>query len=115
MSTSSGSRVRRLGTIAMSSNPYARRPDLPIPISTSTVPPETPRRHPGTDEPTAQALESGGSGVRGGLATGNQVREEAREDARGRTPDGLVLELVEVDVEIGHPGVPLLLAVHAFG
>ena len=39
MSTSSGSRVRRLGTIAMSSNPYARRPDFPIPISTSTVPP----------------------------------------------------------------------------
>src|SRR5262249_44297060 len=32
-------RVRRLGTIAMSSKPYARRPDLPIPISTSTVPP----------------------------------------------------------------------------
>ena len=28
MSTSSGSRVRRLGTIAMSSNPYARRPGL---------------------------------------------------------------------------------------
>jgi hypothetical protein len=27
--------VRRLGTMAMSSNPYARRPDLPIPISTS--------------------------------------------------------------------------------
>src|SRR5436309_15972123 len=39
MSTSSGSRVRRLGTMAMSSNPYARRPDLPIPISTSTFPP----------------------------------------------------------------------------
>ena len=28
MSTSSGSRVRRLGTMAMSSKPYARRPDL---------------------------------------------------------------------------------------
>src|SRR5258707_585666 len=40
MSTSSGSRVRRLGTIAISSNPYARRPDFPIPISTSTCPPE---------------------------------------------------------------------------
>src|SRR6266545_5706356 len=38
MSTSSGSRVRRLGTIAMSSNPYARRPDLPMPISTSATP-----------------------------------------------------------------------------
>ena len=37
MSTSSGSRVRRLGTIAMSSNPYARRPDLPMPISTSAM------------------------------------------------------------------------------
>src|SRR3954469_1837039 len=37
MSTSSGSRVRRLGTMAMSSNPYARRPDLPIPISTSAT------------------------------------------------------------------------------
>ena len=34
---SSGSRVRRLGTIAMSSNRYARRPDLPMPISTSAV------------------------------------------------------------------------------
>ena len=43
MSTSSGSRVRRLGTIAMSSNPYARRPVLPIPISTSTAPPECAR------------------------------------------------------------------------
>src|SRR3954465_1858029 len=47
MSTSSGSRVRRLGTIAMSSNPYARRPDLPIPISTSTCPPELRIRYPG--------------------------------------------------------------------
>ena len=37
MSTSSGSRVRRLGTMAMSSKPYARRPDLPIPISTSAI------------------------------------------------------------------------------
>src|SRR5688572_24335988 len=37
MSTSSGSRVRRLGTMAMSSNPYARRPDLPIPISISAM------------------------------------------------------------------------------
>jgi hypothetical protein len=27
--------VRRLGTIAMSSKPYARRPFLPRPISTS--------------------------------------------------------------------------------
>src|SRR4051794_1144647 len=35
MSTSSGSRVRREGTIAMSSNPYARRAFLPRPISTS--------------------------------------------------------------------------------
>ena len=35
MSTSSGSRVRRDGTIAMSSNPYARRAFLPRPISTS--------------------------------------------------------------------------------
>src|SRR3954454_8323908 len=32
---SSGSRVRREGTIAMSSKPYARRPFLPRPISTS--------------------------------------------------------------------------------
>src|SRR5436853_2337949 len=37
MSTSSGTRVRRLGTMATSSNPYARRPDLPIPISTSAT------------------------------------------------------------------------------
>ena len=35
MSMSSGSRVRREGTIAMSSNPYARRAFLPRPISTS--------------------------------------------------------------------------------
>src|SRR3954454_2679893 len=35
MSMSSGSRVRRLGTIAMSSKPYARRPFFPRPISTS--------------------------------------------------------------------------------
>ena len=32
-----GSRVRRLGTIAMSSKPYARRPDLPSPISISAT------------------------------------------------------------------------------
>ena len=38
ISTSSGSLVRLLGTIAMSSNPYARRPDLPLPISISTIP-----------------------------------------------------------------------------
>ena len=37
MSMSSGSRVRRLGTMAMSSNPYACRPDFAIPISTSTL------------------------------------------------------------------------------
>src|SRR4051795_1646545 len=35
MSRPSGSRVRRDGTIAMSSKPYARRPFLPRPISTS--------------------------------------------------------------------------------
>src|SRR5271155_1287424 len=35
MSMSSGSRVRREGTIAMSSKPYARRPFLPRPISIS--------------------------------------------------------------------------------
>ena len=35
MSTSSGSRVRREGTIAMSSNPYARRAFFPRPISIS--------------------------------------------------------------------------------
>ncbi len=33
--TSSGSRVRRLGTTATSSKEYARRPRLPRPISTS--------------------------------------------------------------------------------
>src|SRR5688500_8418036 len=37
MSTSSGSRVRRLGTMAMSSKPYALRPDLPMPISSSAT------------------------------------------------------------------------------
>src|SRR5437588_2458102 len=37
MSTSSASRVRRLGTIAMSSNPYARRAFLPRPISISNT------------------------------------------------------------------------------
>ena len=37
MSTSSASRVRRLGTIAMSSKPYARRAFLPRPISISMV------------------------------------------------------------------------------
>src|SRR4051812_38014764 len=35
MSTSSGSLVRREGTMAMSSNPYARRAFFPRPISTS--------------------------------------------------------------------------------
>ena len=37
MSTSSGSRVRRLGTMAISSRPYARRPDFPRPTSTSAI------------------------------------------------------------------------------
>src|SRR5215208_856636 len=36
MSTSCGSRVRREGTIAMSSNPYACRAFFPRPISIST-------------------------------------------------------------------------------
>src|SRR5215212_4823728 len=36
MSTSCGSRVRRLGTIAMSSKPYACLAFLPLPISIST-------------------------------------------------------------------------------
>ena len=36
MSMSLGSRVRRLGTMAMSSKPQARRPDLPMPMSMST-------------------------------------------------------------------------------
>ncbi len=35
--TSCGSRVRREGTTAMSSNAYARRPRLPAPISTSVT------------------------------------------------------------------------------
>ena len=35
--TSSGSRVRRAGTIPISSSEYARRPDLPRPISTSVT------------------------------------------------------------------------------
>src|SRR5487761_2411870 len=37
MSTSSGSRVRRDGTMAMSSKPYACRADLKMPISTSAM------------------------------------------------------------------------------
>ena len=41
MSTSCGSRVRRLGTIAMSSKPYACRAFLPLPISTSTQHPQS--------------------------------------------------------------------------
>src|SRR5688572_11380256 len=44
MSTSSGSRVLRDGTIATSSKPYARRADLPMPISNST--PITPEGSP---------------------------------------------------------------------
>ncbi len=35
MLTSSGSRVRRLGTMAMSSSPQALRPVLPMPMSMS--------------------------------------------------------------------------------
>ena len=55
MSTSSGSRVRRDGTIATSSNPYARRATFPLPISISIASPyvaptapETRGAHPGT-------------------------------------------------------------------
>src|SRR4029453_2636995 len=42
MSTSSGSRVRREGTIATSSNPYARRAIFPLPISISILVPPGP-------------------------------------------------------------------------
>src|SRR6185436_14445888 len=42
MSTSSGSRVRRDGTIATSSNPYARRAIFPLPISISMLVPSSP-------------------------------------------------------------------------
>ena len=102
MSTSSGSRVRRLGTMAMSSNPYARRPDLPIPISTSTFPPE-PRvrryqaRDPGTVEdiaartrecrcpPMPRSPLSIGLSLRGACPT---ARPERRRRARRRARPG---------------------------
>src|SRR5205085_9666445 len=82
MSTSSGSRVRRLGTMAMSSNPYARRPDLPIPISTSTCPPElrvvaqlhfAGRGEDTAAPPRARAPASGFPRSRSGLVVGQHV------------------------------------------
>src|SRR5512132_2992552 len=47
MSTSSGSRVRRDGTIATSSNPYARRAIFPLPISISMLVLLAPAHRPG--------------------------------------------------------------------
>src|SRR5581483_9810261 len=93
MSTSSGSRVRRLGTIAMSSNPYARRPVLPIPISTSTL--KTPPSRPFRTARKRPRYRLDGGGPRSG--TERQVGEETREDARGRAPHRLPGNLVEVD------------------
>ena len=70
---SSGSRVRREGTIAMSSKPYARRAFLPRPISISIVDilavaadEKTPRSAgpKGCGERAAGALSGGGSQVR---------------------------------------------------
>ena len=96
MSTSSGSRVRRLGTIAMSSNPYARRPVLPIPISTSTLhalrsAPETGiagHRGSATSPRTARRRRA----VRTAAVrqrTEHQMRQKPGEDARRRAPDRL--------------------------
>src|SRR3954467_8591346 len=110
MSMSSGSRVRLLGTIAMSSNPYARRPDLPIPISTSTRDllgeSEESRLLRGAFSRLHQAaLRSRFSAPHGpdrwllpviGASAAGEVREEAGEDARARTPHRLADELVEL-------------------
>src|SRR3954452_16479776 len=110
MSMSSGTRVRLLGTIAMSSNPYARRPDLPIPVSTSTPDllgeSEESRLLLGAFSRLHQAaLGSRFSAPHGAdrwllpvvRATGaGEVGEEAGEDARARAPDRLADELVEL-------------------
>ncbi len=66
MSTSSGSRVRREGTIAMSSNPYARRAFLPRPISTSI----------------AAILELAAAGRAGRSAVGGRSEQQRRVDGR---------------------------------
>src|SRR5689334_18893539 len=85
MSTSSGSRVLRDGTMATSSKPYARRADFPMPISMSATPP-TSSRHP--DDPDTQRTPARGrAGVRdvhvetlaGAFGNGERLRASVRE------------------------------------
>src|SRR3977135_354089 len=100
MSTSSGSRVRRLGTMAMSSNPYARLPDLPMPISSSATlfpfalatrsdrvycPPPSP--------PTMRTRPSG--------PVEEHQLQELVEYAGRRSPHDVLVQLEEVDGPVG--------------
>src|SRR5215207_11770126 len=77
MSTSSGSRVRLLGTIATSSRRYPLRADLPIPISTSamTAPPRP--RHPAAGKGRVYRGGARGPETGSGLAGQLVVEREA--------------------------------------
>src|SRR5437762_279262 len=133
MSTSSWSRVRLLGTMAMSSNPYARRPDLPMPISTSAI--YAPRNSGGKVKITAVKSRSVGSAAGradvlllpplverwnartapSAAASGRADHEhqELGEDAGRGAPDRLAVELEEVHRSVVLTReVPALLAVH---
>src|SRR5690348_16316761 len=120
MSTSSGSRVRRLGTMAMSSNPYARRPDLPMPISTSNPVPPAPLGERSQFSPARGRGLGSGAGPVAPLAADldpDDAGQEPGQDPSGRTPDGLVLELVELHGALGAVEAPrpALLVVHVVG
>src|SRR4051812_10516535 len=124
MSTSSGSRVRRLGTTAMSSNPYARRPDLPMPISTSNPVPPTPLWPPRLGKlqasPGRPPICGSGAGPVAPVAGHVDVDDPGQEpgqDPGGRAPDRLVGELVELHGALGAVEAPrpALLVVHLVG
>src|SRR5687768_8107803 len=116
MSTSSGSRVRREGTMAMSSKPYALRPDFPMPISTSMPYPLL--RRPKTEDTSgsgrtlAPRNHFGHSGIRSPKADQNQ---QLVEDPGGHAPHHLALHVEEVDRVRGGADVPSLLPVGTLG
>src|SRR5512134_389676 len=91
MSTSSGSRVRREGTIATSSNPYALRAILPLPISISIAsPPGCSDAHP----------------LPGGRQTSSMRGRYHAARGRRRRFSVLLDDVPRaVDPQVGHPGV----------
>ncbi len=91
-STSSGSRVRLLGTMAISSRPYARRPRLPRPISISTRAPRVSLAWAGNLPPPPGRPDGAFGGAEGapqspsGTSSTVTSRASASTSARSTTP-----------------------------